>query len=91
VEDAAEQGFADDDSSQTDDDGTTAHADISKALILAQQCAGQGHQTVRDRQTQHHIEAGVDALGAAHGGVGNPGGADAAAQLGAKETSTARR
>ena len=84
MEDAAEQGLADDDSGQTDDDGTTAHADIGKALILAQQCTGQGHQTVGDRQTQHHIEAGVDTLGTAHGGVGT-GGADAAAQLGAKE------
>ena len=84
VEDAAEQSLANDDSSQTNDDRATAHADICKALILAQQRAGQGHQTVGDSQTQHHIEAGVDALCAGHGGVG-AGGTAAAAQLATEE------
>ena len=84
VEDAAEHSLADDDSGQTDDDGAAAHADIRKALILAQQSAGQRHQTVGDGQTQHDVEVGVDALCAGHGGVG-AGGADGAAQLGAEE------
>ena len=79
-----EYGLADDDSGQTDDDGAAAHADIRKALILAQQRTGQGHQTVGHGQTQHHVEVGVDALCAGHGGIG-AGGADATAQLRAKE------
>ena len=84
MEDAAEDGLADDDGGQADDDGAAAHADVGKALVLAEQGARQGDQPVGDHQAQHHVEAGVDALGPAHVGVG-AGGADGAAQLGAKE------
>jgi len=84
VEDTAKQRLADDDSSQTNDDGTTTHADIREALILAQQRAGQGHQTIGNGQAQHDVKVGVDALCPGHCGVGT-GGADAAAQLGTEE------
>ena len=84
MEDAAEQCLADDNRSQTNDDGATAHADICKALILAQQRTGQSHKTIGDRQTQHNIEVGVDALRPGHCGVGS-GSTDGAAQLGAKK------
>ena len=84
MSDPAKQRLADDDSSQTNDDRATAHADICKALILAQQSARQRHQTVGHSQTQHDIEVSVDALRTGHGGV-RAGGTDGTAQLGAEE------
>ena len=84
MEDAAKDGLADDDGGQADDDGAAAHADVRKALVLAEQGARQSDQAVGDHQAQHHIEVGVDALSPAHVGVG-AGGADGAAQLGAEE------
>ena len=64
--------------------GTAAHVDIGKALVLRQQRAGQRHQPVGHHKPDDLVEAGVDALCARHVGVA-AGGADAAAELGAKE------
>ena len=84
MEDAAKHGLANNDGSQTDDNGTASHTDVCKALILAEQCTGQSHQRIGNGQTQHDIEVGVDALCAGHGRV-RAGSTDAAAQLRTEE------
>ena len=62
MEDAAEQSLANDDSSQTNDDRATAHAEHLQSPDTGSAAPGQRHQTVGHSQTQHDIEVGVDAL-----------------------------
>ena len=50
MEDFGKRNFADDHGSQTDDDRAASHANVYKALILRQQRAGEGHQTVGEHQ-----------------------------------------
>jgi len=69
MEDFGKRNFADDHGSQTDDDRAASHANVYKALILRQQRAGEGHQTVGEHQPQHLIGIGIDALCARHVGV----------------------
>ncbi len=77
VEHLAEDHLTDDDGRKTDDDSAPAHIYIGETLVLGQQSAGQGHQSVGQHQPQHLGEVGVDALGPGHivVGTGSPAGA----------------
>ena len=66
MEDPAEDGFSDDDSSKTDDDGTTAHIDICKSLILGTKCTCKCYQSIGDHQTKYDIKIRIDSLRTAH-------------------------
>ena len=83
AEEGVAQHLADDDGGQTDDDRAAAHVDVGKALILRHEAAGEGDEAVGEAETQHLHVVDVDALRAAHGGVG-AGGAHGAALLGAE-------
>ena len=73
----AQQNLADDDGSQTDDDGASAHVHIGSALILGKQRPRQGNQAVAEHQADGNGDTGIHALGAGHPPVctGGPKGA----------------
>src|SRR5574344_1248582 len=78
-----QNAFADNDRSQTDNDGTNTHGNIGTALGLGKQCAGQTDQTIGNRHAENDHGTGVDALRTRHARVG-AGGADGQALLGGK-------
>ena len=80
----AQQCLADDDSSQTNDDGAASHVDIGVALILRQQRAGKTDQAIGEHKPQYLHAVGGDALRPCHVLI-VAGGTDSAAELRAEE------
>ena len=78
------QNFTDDDSGQTDDNGTATHIYRHTAQILGIQCAAEADQAIGQNQTHQLHGVGVDALRAAHITVG-AGCADGTAQFSSKK------
>ena len=83
----AQQGFADDladdDGGQADDDGTAAHVDVGKTLILCHEAAGQSNEGVGQAQGDDLGDADVDALCLTHSRVAASG-TDGTALFGAE-------
>ena len=68
---------------QADDDGAAAHIYVRESLILRQESAGEGYQSVGEHQSQNLADICVDALGAGHVGL-HPVARRGTAQLSAK-------
>ena len=62
MEDPAEDGFSDYDSSKTDDDGTTAHIDICKSLILGEKSTGKCYQSIGNHKAKDFVEICINTL-----------------------------
>ena len=69
-EDRLAEDLADNNGRKADDDRAAAHVDVRRALKLRHQSAGERHNAVGERKADDLHPVNVDALRAAHRGVG---------------------
>ena len=69
MENTSENCLTDDNSSKTDNDGTTSHIYIGKSLILCKQCTGKSYKTIGDHKTENFAQICIYALCPGHVGV----------------------
>ena len=66
AEDFSKNCFTDDHCGKSDDDGTTAHIDIRKTLILTEHGTGKRYQAIGYHESGEHGSVRVDSLRARH-------------------------
>ena len=71
--DPAKQYLGDDHRRQTNDDGSPPCINIRESLILSEQTAGKGNDSVAEHQSQNLVSIRIDSLGSGHMGVGTCG------------------